>query len=279
MNNEEKKEILITMLKKGKSNKEIVESKLFNTYGGMRSFCNRNKIYLSEIRTGKKNEIRKFNEDFLGDLEFKYYFSGLIASDGTIDIDNRKRIRLCLKDDDVEILDKIGKHVFASEYKLYKKSKILQDGISISSYLEIHISNMELVDFMLSIGITNAKTKTMDINFDNFSNKNIVDFMRGYFDGDGSVTFSEYVNTGKKYLRSRYIGNKNTMDKISNILKDNNIKHTLKDITKEKYTFPFYQVEIGSIEDNLKFYNYLYSDNPKFFLKRKFDKFNEVISK
>ena len=66
---------------------------------------------------------------------------------------------------------------------------------------------------------------------------------------------------------------------VSTSLKNNNIKHTLKDITKEKYTFPFYQVEIGSIEDNLKFYNYLYSDNPKFFLKRKFDKFNEVISK
>lgn len=223
-------------------------------------------------------KIRKFNEGFIDDLEFKYYFAGLIASDGTIDVNGRKRIRLCLKDVDEEILNKIGKHVFASEYKLYEKSRVLQDNISKSRYLEIHISNAELVDFMLSIGVTNAKTKTMNIDFSLFDDKNIIDFMRGYFDGDGCVTFSEYKNTGKRYLRSRYIGNKDTMSKFSNILKDNNIVHRLKDITKEKYTFPFYEIEIGSIEDNLKFYNYLYSNNPKFFLKRKFDKFNAVIN-
>ncbi len=55
MNNEEKKEILITMLKEGKSNKEII-SQLFKTQSGMSSFCNRNNISISEIRTGKKNE-------------------------------------------------------------------------------------------------------------------------------------------------------------------------------------------------------------------------------
>ncbi len=169
--------------------------------------------------------------------------------------------------------------MFLSEYSLYEKTKTLQDGESVSRYLEIHISNITLIEFLISIGITNAKTKTMSIDFSNFTKQNIVDFMRGYFDGDGSVTYSEYENTGKRYLRSRYVGNEETMMKMSKILKEHNIKHTLKDITKEKYTFPFFEINIGSIDDNLKFYNFMYSGNPKFFLKRKFDKFNKVIIK
>lgn len=186
MNNKEKIEIVKKMLSNQNSNKEIMEKVGYKTYSGLKSFCYRNNIVMSEFRN-KKTIKKIFNEDFLKNEDVLYYFYGLVASDGTLD-KNRKRIRITLKDLDMEILTKLKKELFVNheEAKLYETIK--SDSMK---YISLHIENKKLYEECLKLGLTPNKTKTLKINYDNMSKKNISSFIRGYFDGDGSVSINQ----------------------------------------------------------------------------------------
>lgn len=64
--------------------------------------------------------------------------------------------------------------------------------------------------------ITSKKTFTSKIS-DNIPEEYILDYLRGYFDGDGSIT-------GKKYTTINFIGTRQTLNYIINYFFDRNIK-------------------------------------------------------
>lgn len=104
------------------------------------------------------------------------YLAGLIASDGCIANDGR---HIVITSKDVEILV-IAMNILGIRPKL--KQKI--GGFGTVSY-DLQFSNVALYDFLYTAGLHPAKSKT--ISEVTVPNSYYADFLRGEFDGDGSV--------------------------------------------------------------------------------------------
>ncbi|MBI4091794.1 MAG: hypothetical protein HY427_01135 [Candidatus Levybacteria bacterium] len=104
------------------------------------------------------------------------YAVGLITTDGSLSIDGR-HINLTSKDTEqlktfasiLNLKNKIGE----------KKSSYNPNG----RYYQIQFGDVKLYRFLLSIGLTPHKTKTLGVL--TIPNKYFADFLRGHLDGDG----------------------------------------------------------------------------------------------
>ena len=106
-----------------------------------------------------------------------------------------------------------------------------------------------------------------------FNNTNLIrHFIRGYFDGDGCISYYKVNNTICKPTCS-LIGTKEFLNSIKELLNDqqiivNNIIHKDKrHITSNTYIF-----SITNIETNIKFLNFLYN-NSNVYLDRKYNRY------
>ncbi len=104
------------------------------------------------------------------------YLVGLIASDGCL-INNGRHLNITSKDK--EIIDNV-QEILKMDVKVPFKG-----GMFAGLAYHLQFSNVAFYDFLLSIGLTPAKSKTMGAL--KVPNAMYADFLRGYFDGDGSV--------------------------------------------------------------------------------------------
>lgn len=109
------------------------------------------------------------------------YAIGLLATDGNLSSDGR-HINLTSKDK--EMIDNFKK-CLGIQNKVGKKAR---GGESIRRYYTIQIGDVSFYRFLVSIGITQAKSKT--ISTIDIPSAYLYDFLRGEFDGDG--TFYSY---------------------------------------------------------------------------------------
>ena len=126
------------------------------------------------------------------DTEEKAYILGFLWADGN---NVNDRIRLLLKESDIEILNRIN--------KIIQPSKPLRVYINKNNYKSISmcIENKHMSQILNSMGMIPNKTFTIK-----FPNKRLLPtglrrhFIRGYFDGDGSFTNGMFNITGNKYM-------------------------------------------------------------------------------
>lgn len=137
----------------------------------------------------ESRRIYTINDNFFEVLnENSLYVLGFLYADGYHN-ENRKSIRLSLKETDEEILVKI-KNVLGSNRPL---------GVDTSrgenfkqKYLDIN--NVKISNRLKILGC--VQNKTFKITFPDFIPDEIMrHFIRGYFDGDGGLTL--YINTNK----------------------------------------------------------------------------------
>ncbi|MFI4963712.1 MAG: LAGLIDADG family homing endonuclease [Legionellales bacterium] len=116
-----------------------------------------------------------FKKQYVWDTNLAYIV-GLISSDGCL-INNGRHLNVTSKDD--EIIQNVQRIL----------NMCVKVPIKISSHggsaYHLQFSNVALYDFLLTIGLTPAKSKT--IGPLTIPNEYYADFLRGYFDGDGSV--------------------------------------------------------------------------------------------
>ena len=104
------------------------------------------------------------------------YVIGLITSDGSLSKDGR-HIDFTSKD-----LEQV--QTFARILKLNNVIRLKSSGSnSIKEYYHIQFGNIELYKFLLKIGLTPNKSKTIGELL--IPDKYFIDFLRGSFDGDG----------------------------------------------------------------------------------------------
>jgi len=106
------------------------------------------------------------------------YAIGLLTTDGSLSNDGR-HINLTSKDiDQIKTFARIFslENKIGIKYSSYKKEK---------TYFQIQFGNMNLYEFLLSIGLTPNKTKTIEKVL--VPSKYFRDFLRGHLDGDGST--------------------------------------------------------------------------------------------
>lgn len=84
-----------------------------------------------------------------------------------------------------EILDQIESRFGGQRYPRYTRSEFGKKH-TISQH---RLSDKDFIDFLVAIGLTNRKTYTLDVSkwFDSLSYENQCHFIRGCFDGDGSL--------------------------------------------------------------------------------------------
>lgn len=132
------------------------------------------------------------------------YITGLIVTDGSLSVDKR---HIDFTSKDLQLIE-----TFARILQL--KNKI---GIKTSSYskgrkyFRIQFGNVEFYKFLLSLGLTPRKTKTIGIL--KIPDKYMRDFLRGHLDGDGFtisywdkrwkssfMLYTGFISASKKHL-------------------------------------------------------------------------------
>lgn len=130
------------------------------------------------------------NENFFDsiDTQEKAYFLGYLFADGC---NSGKRINLNLSEKDLDILKIFNKLIHPKGKPLYKngprKSTLLNGQVAhTKTNYHLTIENGHIAQILSSYGCTPRKTNTLD--FPKFINPNLIPhFIRGYFDGDGSL--------------------------------------------------------------------------------------------
>lgn len=190
------------------------------------------------------------------DCEHKAYWLGFMISDGFV---NKKEISFCLKKDDIKAIEK-----FRDDLKSNHPIKFNKDG---NPFITIVCKG--LCDSLYSYGLHNRKSWDFDIN-------NVVNripkeyehhFIRGLFDGDGSIRYYDYSYLKNTQFHFGYTGLKNVCEYIKDKL---NIQREL--IHEGNITYTVVSRNHKNIND---IYKYLYKD-ATIYLNRKHETFLKI---
>lgn len=164
-----------------------------------------------------KNRKHFVDETFFEkiDTPSKAYILGLIVSDGYID---KKWNKLNFTSKDYELVNIIKKEL-CSEHKLSKYD--IFDKRTNKSYIRysIQISSKKIVNDLNKLGIYGNKSFTSDLP--QINNNNIWHFIRGVFDGDGTIHQLNKLKNGR--LRFGIVGSYNLLIKINDVFKNYDI--------------------------------------------------------
>lgn len=189
------------------------------------------------------------------DTEEKAYWTGFIAADGNIRKDFHKmRIELNIKD--IEHLKKfknsINGNMPIKENLRYKNH---------SCYIDLN--SIKICKDLSKIGIIPNKSLILNIDFNKIPKELTRHFIRGYFDGDGSICHT--VQDNKIRWQISFIGTENFLLDILNFL---NKKHVLSSCGRN------FRFNFSKFSDVKEITNYMYKDC-SIFLDRKYKKFLE----
>lgn len=193
------------------------------------------------------------------DSASKAYWLGFIYADGYISDINRLRIELKIEDKD----------------HLSKFLKTLNSNYTVKNRKDkptcyISISNLKLCNDLRKYGL--HQNKSTDLKFPDqlLKSKYVIDFIRGYFDGDGSL----YL-VGKKSAGTGIIGTKEFLEQIKLII-DKHValrNHKLRPSKKKSDPdYNVYRLETTNLTDTLRLMYLLYN-NCKIYLDRKYTKY------
>lgn len=194
------------------------------------------------------------------DTEEKAYWLGFIYADGCISDNGSLEIGII----DREHLEK---------FKMFIKSKNPIRIKHYKEYISYNIMNKSkhLRDILISYGCTPRKSLTLKFpNMNIFQNSSLViPFIRGIFDGDGSVGISKQKNYNRPYPRVSLLG---TQDIVTKCLKYTGIEHSV-----AKYKDNNYYETNFTHSKALKFLDTIYN-NAHIYLDRKYNKYLFAVS-
>src|SRR6478609_846753 len=193
---------------------EEISQKVISVYNnGEKSFnevarlCSVNNVSVKTILKRKGIKLHnkskfyrkyKLNEDYFQDIntEKKAYFLGLILADGCV---HKRRLTISLQEEDRYILEK-----FIRELKftgnLYK---IKPRNPNHKIQYNLTIVSEKIIKDLNRLGI--IERKSLVVKFPKIDDNLIVHFIRGVFDGDGSV-FKTIRKTGREEVKAEFVG-------------------------------------------------------------------------
>ena len=246
-----------------------------------------NKHYYNKNRTPDSKQFcselcrNKFNDPLQYDI-MKHvdstnfcYLVGLIATDGHIGYPGCTKTtktyycNIKLNKKDCDILYKI-KRIFGGSVRL--------DNISTMAW---RVHNPQFIQYLVSIGLTNKKTYDLDLNtyFLNLTLENQNHFLRGVFDGDGSITIRTRKNKTKEWLQcnSSICSASYKFIELIQSKFNNGILTTRKKIQNKAATCDLYYYYMNGIKiiPNLKeIYNV--NENTDLFIERKYNTYKII---
>lgn len=202
--------------------------------------------------------MRKYNlnESLFDELnECSAYWLGFLYADGYVRMKDGKsgELKIKLKDTDKSHIEK-----FLNDINCQKPIKCGVENKS--KFCSVTIYSNHLIKRLFDLGCVNNKTQK--IRLPKLEEPLMSHFIRGYFDGDGSI------------FKVKNRPNSFTISICSNVEFNNNLIDYLGYGTSyhsENYSV----VKINKIVDVIKFKNYIYT-NAKTLLERKAIKFNQI---
>ena len=199
------------------------------------------------------------------DTEEKAYWLGFIFADGTISSnplkENKKKVytfELSLKQDDINHLEKFK--------ELLKTPRPI---IKSENRCRLLVNSKHFWDTLNNYGCIPNKSLTLQFPSENiFKEKSLIrHFIRGYFDGDGCISYSNSEHT---ILNMQLLGTKSFLQTLLNYLpeefKDLTLRHNHNNENEETYLIN------TSNKKAYRFFIYLY-ENSKIYLDRKYSRF------
>lgn len=197
------------------------------------------------------------------DTEEKAYILGFVYADGCIS-KNTFSIKLSIKDEDFLINIK---NTLKSEHKIIHTINKNGWGIGNES-CSLSIVSKKMVNDLLNDGVFYNKSNILEFPSSSIVPENLLHhFIRGYFDGDGSVYKATYA------VGASFEGTKMFLDKLMNVLHEKIGTNSSVQKYKNK---EHYCIKIGGANLMKKFYNYLYND-AHIYLDRKKKVFEENL--
>lgn len=189
------------------------------------------------------------------------YAFGWIMSDGCLQKEGRNKsayaVRIC--SNDYQIIKWLHEYLCCGN-KIYKQND--------HGYL-IKYRNKESIDFMMDNCLT--ERKSLNMVFPSIPNEYLGDFIRGYFDGDGSIalTNTRYNTYAQVSFTSGSVEFLNTLQEK---LQEHNIRSQIyKDGRSNNNSYYLRATKRSEIE---KLFSFMYNDLVNVgFLQRKYDKY------
>ena len=248
----------------------------------LKKFLKENNIYIRQygeaaIESNKNRALYKNKQYFDTESSNMAWILGFLAADGYVS-DKRNEISIGLSKVDREILERIREEI---EIENKIRDYQTKDGFDTS---ELTWTCWEHKNKLAKYGIVPRKTFVLQPPY-KLNEKYWIDYVRGYFDGDGSVNFIS-VNGKKKYMALRWQVCSAKIE-ILNFILDTFEKYGIPkvNIQKSKRKSPksdkqciIYSIQY-STNATKKIYKILYSTESNLFLKRKKEHFEEILQK
>lgn len=203
------------------------------------------------------------NEKFFSDWSPEMaYTLGFIYADGNMSRDAYK-IRIDSKD--LQILEDI-------KIAMNSTHPIIQHNNNNGYWYELMISNKVLYGDLRKLGVFPNKSLTMRLP--KVPKEYMKDFIRGYFDGDGCIYEVKRKRPTPGLEFDFATGSKDFATKIINVLHEN-IHESIRLTNPRKN---YYRIR-GWNQASEALFNYMYSESPTLYLKRKYEKFLDIMSK
>jgi hypothetical protein len=225
-----------------------------------------------------KPKVKKEPRFFINKEFFKKWSSemayvlGYFTADGSMFINPRGSHYIGFGSVDRELIEKVRKLLESNHLIGIRKS----ENPNWKTEHTLEIGSKEIFKDLLKLGLTPRKANRIKLPF--IPHEYLPDFIRGYFDGDGCVSFGIYSRkTGKSKSRVLYTrftsGNRKFLKKLLKILKQHvNLKGGF--IVPKNHGFDL----CFSINDSKKLYKFMYTNVPNSrFLERKYNKFQKAF--
>ena len=240
-------------------NNYIGTMELSRKYGVSRTTIQRYLIN-SNVRLRKRTPKIKVNHFYFSEYnKNNCYWAGFILADGYIRTNKRFTLEIKLQKNDVNQLVKFKKMINYEGRVIERKT-----------YYSLTISSQQIIeDLKNNFDILNKKSLTCFVS-DKIPDKYHMDFICGYFDGDGSVTYTTTDTIS-------FSGTKETLNFIRNHFFDLGIKLRSKDmpqITKNGNVYAIFYSGISAFKCLKLMY-----DNSTTYLDRKYVKYSCLIEK
>lgn len=223
-------------------------------------------LHQYNIDVNQKYSSRKYkiNENYFDiiDTQNKAYILGFLYADGNVNIKkNKNTISISLQEEDGYILELMRKEIGSEKPLEYLDYSNKSDfGYHYKNQYRLLIFNKHMCDTLINIGM--VQNKSLVLEFPNIPKELYSHFIRGYFDGDGSIN--------KKTGSFSIISTLNFVLKVKDILETNlNISGGIV-YESSNHNGITYDLYFHKQNETIKIFKWIYN-NAEMYLTRKYN--------